>query len=244
MIYIAIPAHDEAGTIGVLLWKVRRVMGSFGRDYQLIVLDDGSSDDTSSVLAPYTGVLPLTLLRHATRRGYAASLERLLREANTRSAHPASDAVVVLQGDFTEFPDGIPELVKRIEAGADVVSPSTIRTGQAPRAVRWSRSGLPFLLRRSGLPDNLGDPFSGFRAYRMSVIRAALVTLEGEPLLTREGWAANVELLLAVLPHARRTEAAEVAMGYHVRRRPSRFRAWVTVRQLWGLTRRAARTAP
>ena len=46
MIYICIPALDEARTIGVLLWRIRQVMEEFPRDYHVLVLDDGSTDDT------------------------------------------------------------------------------------------------------------------------------------------------------------------------------------------------------
>ena len=43
MIYICIPAYNEADTVGVLLWKIRRVMENFPRDYELLVLDDAST---------------------------------------------------------------------------------------------------------------------------------------------------------------------------------------------------------
>ena len=74
MIYICIPAHDEARTIGVLLWKIRKVMAEFGRDYQIRVLDDASTDGSDSVLARYRGVLPLRVRRSKERLGYSAAL--------------------------------------------------------------------------------------------------------------------------------------------------------------------------
>ena len=63
MIYVCIPTHNEARTIGVLLWKTRNVLGEFGRDYRLIVHDDGSTDETAEVLQRYRRSLPLTVLR-------------------------------------------------------------------------------------------------------------------------------------------------------------------------------------
>lgn len=242
MIYICIPALNEARTIGVLLWKIRQVMDEFPRDYHVLVLDDGSTDDTREVLEPYLRVLPVTVLRNERTQGYAASQERLLREAVHRSTHPKRDGVITLQADFTESPDDIPLLLKRLEGGADVVGVTVTATeGELPRAVRWSRRGLPWLLSGAPLPKEVGDPLTGFRAYRVSVLRRALQDHEGRPMLTKHGWAVNAELLVAVLPHVRRAEGAEVRLRYTRRERPTRFRPWSTAMELWDIARKAPR---
>jgi glycosyl transferase family 2 len=242
VIYICIPALNEARTIGVLLWKIRQVMEEFPRDYHVLVLDDGSTDDTREVLEPYARVLPVTVLRNEKTAGYAPAVERLIREAVRLSTHPKRDAVVVMQGDFTESPDDIPHLLKRLEGGADVVGTAVTGTeGELPRSLRWSRRGLPWLLSRAPLPKEIRDPLSGFRAYRVSVLKRALQDHDGRPLLTKHGWAANAELLLSVTPHVRRAEDAEVSLRYTRRERPTRFRPWSTAVELWNLARRAPR---
>lgn len=237
MIYICIPALDEARTVGILLWKIRRVMEEFGRDYELLVLDGASDDDTADVLAPYTRVLPLTVLRGRKRAGYHAALDLLIREANRRSTHPRRDAVVVLQADFTEDPEGIPALVKTLEGGADVVTGVPRVQGQAPPGWRWTRRSLGWLAPRRRLGAGVGETLSGFRAYRVAALRGALEERAREPLVSRPGWAGNVELLQAVLPHAREVAATEVPVRYDRRQRPTRFRAWDTARELYALSR-------
>ena len=64
MIYVCIPSHNEAATVGLLLWKIRQVFAGFPREYQMLVLDDGSTDATAEILEPYSLVLPLTVVRH------------------------------------------------------------------------------------------------------------------------------------------------------------------------------------
>ncbi len=242
MIYICIPALNEAPTVGVLLWRIRQVMAEFRRDYHLIVLDDGSTDATAEVLGPYERVLPLTLLRNERTGGYAAALERLLRETVARSTHPKRDIAVVLQADFTEPPEEIPALVKKLEGGADVVGSAVAGTDtELPRGLRWSRRGLPWLLGRAALPREGGDPMSGFRAYRVHVLKRAMQDREGAPLLTRQGWAANAELLMAVAPHTRRADQSAVQLKYMRRDRETRFDAWPTLKETWELVRRAPR---
>jgi glycosyltransferase involved in cell wall biosynthesis len=245
LIYICIPALDEAHTVGVLLWRVRQVMVAFGRDFHVLVLDDGSRDGTSAAVDRYAAVMPLTLLRHARTEGYAPSVERLLREAVERSTHPRRDIAVVMQGDFTEPPEEIPALVKRMEGGADVVAGVVAAAeGETSRGLRWSRRGLPWLLSRAALPAEIRDPFSGFRAYRVQTLRRALAELDGRPLLTASGWAANAELLLRVAPHARRLEAMDISLRYTRRERDSRFRAVGTLMDTWRLARTAPRRGP
>jgi hypothetical protein len=242
VIYICIPALNEAPTVGVLLWRIRQVMAEFRRDYHLIVLDDGSTDATAEVLGPYEKVLPLTVLRNERTAGYAAALERLLRETVARSTHAKRDIAVVVQADFTEPPEEIPALVKKLEGGADVVGSAVAGVdAELPRGLRWSRRGLPWLLGRAPLPKEGGDPMSGFRAYRVHVIKRALQEREGAPLLTRQGWAANAELLMAVAPHTRRADQAPVQLKYNRRERETRFNPWPALRETWELAKRAPR---
>ena len=85
------------------------------------MLDDGSTDATAEVLEPYTRVLPLTVLRHEERRGYAVSVEELLRQAVELTDRPKRDAAILLHADFTHNPQVIPDLVRRVESGADIV---------------------------------------------------------------------------------------------------------------------------
>jgi glycosyltransferase involved in cell wall biosynthesis len=238
VIYICIPAHNEERTAGVLLWKIRRVMGEFGRDYQVIFLDDASTDRTAEVVAPYAHVLPLEILRNERRQGHGASLERLLKEAVSRSSYPRRDVVVTLQADFTEEPQAIPTMVKRIEGGADLVVAAQSPNGRAtPRAVRWVRRGLPWLERKYRLPEAISDPLSGLRAYRVGLLRKAMRERDGGRLVRRNGWAASLELLLAVAPYARRVEETESEARYDRRTRSSRQSLWRAAREYVALLR-------
>jgi len=214
-------------------------MSEFPRDYRVLVADDGSTDATQEVLAPYTRVLPLTVFRNETRHGYAASTEMLLREVVRRSDYPRRDIIITLQADFTEEPEEIPTLVRRIEGGADIVTGAlTLRDTDAPRAVRWTHRLMSHLVRRGRWPEEITDPLSGFRAYRVVTIRRLLEERNGRPIFHGQGWAANVELLRAVIPYARRVAEAPVSIRYDRRLRESRFRPWETIRGIVTMLRR------
>lgn len=241
MIYVCIPAHNEAATVGVLLWKLRSVLGAFGRDYKLVVLDDASTDDTAEVLGRYRRSLPLTVIRSEERLGYGRSVERLLREIAEIAPYPKRDCAVVLQGDFTERPEDVVGLVKVIEGGADIVAGALAPSDRpVPRPIRMARRWARLALGRTWREAPVSDPLSGLRAYRAIVLKKAFRDVPADrPVTEADGWAANVEMLRFLTPHARRVQEAPLVLRYDLQVRASRFHAWRTLLSLTRLRRGA-----
>jgi glycosyltransferase involved in cell wall biosynthesis len=232
MIYVCIPSYDEAATIGLLLWKIRQVFVGFPREYQLLVLDDGSTDATGEVLEPYTRVLPLTVVRHPERLGYAASVQKLLRTAIDLTDRPKRDAAILMHADFTHNPQVIPDLVRRIESGADLVVAEGKLEGEPSRSQRMLRRYAPHLLRGIVAVPGVRDVVSGFAIIRLVALRNAMRSHGGGFLVT-DGWAANAELYWRTGRYARRVESVASIERHDLRQRPSRLRPADEARNLW-----------
>lgn len=239
MLYFCIPSYNEAQTVGLLLWRLRKVFQEQPREYEVLVYDDGSTDATRETLEPYHKVMPLTVLG-GPRVGYARAVDALLREASKRTRYPRRDAVVLLQADFTDQPEHLPELIKRFDGGADLViaeRPADVPT--LPQQVRTLRRMAPWVVRPFVSVAGVRDPFGSFRLIRISVIRDLIKERGNEPLLVGEGWGANVDLLLRAGAHARRIETVEATPRYDVRSRESRVHAWSDAMNLFRFARGA-----
>jgi glycosyltransferase involved in cell wall biosynthesis len=236
LIHVTLPVYNEQHTIGVLLWRIREMFTELNRDFRILVVNDGSTDRTAEVLEPYQRVLPLEVFTNETRQGYAASIERLIREVVRRSEYPKRDGVLVMQGDFTDGPEMIPSLLKRFQGGADLVAVRATGVKEAPRPVRLARLGAGFLTRSIPATSSVDDPYIGYRLFRVVALQRLLRDLSESngKLLHHEGWAANVELLAVAAPHLRRVDQIEVEIDYSRRYRDSRFRAMA---ELWALYR-------
>lgn len=231
MLYLCIPSHNEAPTIGVLLWKIRKTLQASTREYEILVADDGSSDATAELLEPYAKALPLTVVRHGERHGYARSLEELLRLAVERTDRPKRDAAIVMHADFAHGPEYLPELARRLEGGADLIVTQATLQGEPRRSARLVRRYAKWLLRGVKV-SGVRDLVSGYMAMRLVSLKNALRAQEG-PLLTTDGWAANAELIGRIAQQARRVETLDVVERLDLRPRPSRLDPWPLARELW-----------
>ena len=171
MLYICIPAYNEAETVGVLLWRIRKVFQEYSREYEILVYDDGSTDATAETLKPYGDVLPLTVLGGKQHLGYARALDALCRAVSARTRYPRRDAMITLQADFTDQPEHLPELIKRFEGGADLVVAERNFSPATPAPVRRLRWIASLAMRASKSIPGVADPFGALRLYRISLIR-------------------------------------------------------------------------
>ena len=224
MLYICIPAYNEAPTIGVLLWRIRKVFQEYSREYEIVVYDDGSSDATAETLAPYARVMPLTVIGGREHAGYDRALDGLCRTVAARTRYPRRDAMITLQADFTDQPEHLPELIKRFEGGADLVVAERLLPATAPTPVRRLNWIASFAARGRAAVPGVADPFGTMRLYRISLIRDLIKEAGDAPVARGDGWTANLDLLRRAVPHARRVETIAVEQRYDVRSRDTRIR--------------------
>src|SRR5579859_3027135 len=148
---IVIPAFREAANIGHVVGAVLGVARALDRPFELIVVDDGSTDDTAQV-AEAAGA---TVIRHPYNLGYGAALKTGMRAAR-------APTLVILDADGQHDPCDIPALLSRKD-GLDMVVGVRGGGGHSPA---WRRPGKAFLgWMANGLTGHrIPDLNCGFRA--------------------------------------------------------------------------------
>jgi glycosyltransferase involved in cell wall biosynthesis len=112
---IVIPVYNESPNIARLYEELTSVLGDYGRSYELLIVDDGSKDDTFAQLAAYQARDPrLRVIRFRRNFGQTSAFSAGI-------AHARGRLVVLSDGDLQNDPRDIPQMVARIEAGHDIV---------------------------------------------------------------------------------------------------------------------------
>ncbi len=246
VLYLAIPAQNEVATIGVLLWRLRTVLAEFPREYEVVVYDDASSDETADVAEQYAHAMPVTVLRGTKPVGYAGAVDALVRYVSGHTRYPRRDAMLLLQADFTDPPGIVPEFARRFEGGADLVIGERTAVVDAPVPVKRLFTAASWALRPFVRVDGIKDLTGSMRLARISVLRDALRTSGDAPVCDGDSWTANADLLLRLVPHARRVETVPLEPTYGVRMRDSRR---ITLRDAlatlrWGWRARGRKATP
>ena len=179
---VVVPAYNEAESLPELTEWVDRVCVSSSIDYELIIVDDGSSDNTWDVLKKLSGDSgKIKAIRFRRNYGKAAALQ-------TGFEVSAGEVVITMDADLQDSPDEIPELVRMIrQEGYHIVS-GWKKKRYDPFIKRITSRFYNFTARRfSGI--KLHDFNCGLKAYDGGVVRS--IEVYGEmhryiPMLAKE----------------------------------------------------------
>lgn len=150
---LVIPAYREAGRVGTVIKDVRRL----GLDLDVVVVDDGSPDDTATE-AERAGA---TVVRHPFNLGYGSALHT----GYCFAARTGYQRVLQMDADGQHEAGMLPRLIAGLDAGADVVLGSRYLDGEPPPSSLARRVGTRFFawIATRWLGKPVTDPTSGFQ---------------------------------------------------------------------------------
>ncbi len=177
-----IPAYNEARTIAEVLDRI----ATLDLDYEAIVVDDGSTDETADIVAARLGSPGRVQLLRKPNGGKGSALRHGI-------PHCRGDIVVIQDADMEYDPHDVPALIEPIQRhAADVVYGSRLSGGRPQRAYMfWHLVGNRCLSLLTGLLFNttLTDMETGYKAFRADALKQLHLTEDHfgiEPEITGE----------------------------------------------------------
>jgi len=223
---VVFPVYNEAGNVEALVDDVTRACDPLGKEYEIVVVDDGSQDGTQDVLRRLKARVPrLRVVMFRRNFGQTAALQAGI-------THARGEILITMDGDGENDPADIPKLLEALAKGPDMVC--------GWRQGRWQGS---FFTRR--LPSEaanrliamatnvrLHDYGCQFKAFRREV--AAGLKLYGEmhrfvPVLASDlgaetVWLKSDDVVKAMIDFARDKGVSKVIVG---RTHQPRWRRWL-----------------
>ncbi|MGH7491766.1 MAG: glycosyltransferase family 2 protein [bacterium] len=168
---IIVPVMNEEENVQLLHEAVTRVMLAWGKSYELIIVDDGSSDRTFGILQELARHDPcLRVVKFRRNFGQSAAMA-------AGFEHSRGEFVVTLDGDLQNDPVDIPRIVAKMQEGYDIVS-GWRKNRKDKFLIRKVPSKIANRLIRKTTRVDLHDTGCSLKAYRSEVVRK--IRLYGE----------------------------------------------------------------
>ncbi len=155
MYSIVVPVYNESGSIAELHKRLQAVCATLDSDYELVFIDDGSTDDTAKILDTLS---PATIIRFRKNFGQTAALDAGIK-------HAQGDYIITLDSDLQNPPEEIPKLIEAMRSqGVDVISGWRKKRKDSQSKHIVSRGAN--MLRKMFINDGIHDSGCTLKMYR------------------------------------------------------------------------------
>jgi len=225
MIYFLLAAYNEAESVEPVFTSIKRAIG---RDFVILLVDDGSVDGTSERArsAAEKININLELIRHPRNLGLGSAIKTGFEWIDKNAS--SDDIVVTMDCDDTHPPEIVEGMVEKlgdgVRTGCDVVIASRFVKDGFCMGVSFVRS----LISRAGslfmslffYKSSVSDWTSGFRAYKAVALKKA-----GIPhLLCEKGFSVQLEIIFMLLSAGAIIEECPLRMDYSLKKSASKMR--------------------
>lgn len=232
MLYFLLPAYNEEANIGALLDKIRALDPQLPR-YQVLVVDDGSTDATAERVRERQSLMPVKVISHRVNQGLPASLRDGI-AAFLESAANDTDVLITMDADNTHEPILVPQMLHRLQSpdDVDIVIASRYQKGGQEVGLALSRRVMSrvvnLMLKAFFNIPGVTDYTSGFRAYRAEVLRRA-AKVYGARLIEATTFSATAELLLKLRSVGVKAREVPLVLRYDQKKGGSKMKVAQTI---------------
>ncbi len=228
-VHIVLPCYNEEENLYQLTKDISCVLArQFA--FNIVTVNDGSSDCSGDLLKKLSFEYPLKIVNHTHNMGLSATLRDGLMHA-AASAEP-EDFIITMDADNTHNASYIIPMIAAANDGADMIIASRYADGGLQLGVPRSRillsKGVNYLINRlSGI--NVKDTTSGYRCYKASLLKRAQKEY-GSHLIDSKGFEIQVELLVKLGALSDRIEEVPFTLRYDKKKGKSKMPLLKTIR--------------
>lgn len=177
-ISIVIPVHNEQEVLEILYQRLTTVMDKLGKPYEVILTNDGSTDNSTAILNDFVKRRPNEFRIIHFNRNYGQHMAIMAGFENVRG-----EIIITMDADLQNPPEEIPRLVAEMEKGHDVVN--THRMDRQDNRWRLLVSHAHNWLRKKMIPSlKMEDEGSMLRAYRRNLVDLMVASGESSTFIT------------------------------------------------------------
>jgi dolichol-phosphate mannosyltransferase len=231
-IRIVLPAYNEEESLPPLLHKINEAYNYYGWNASVLVVNDGSKDNTLEVARNYKADIPIEVLDIQPNSGLANAINSGMRKAITGLSD--TDIVVTLDADDSQNPFLIQRMAQQVAEGSDLVIASRYQPGARIKGLKRSRTffswaaGLLFRI-MVGF-EGIRDYTCGFRAYRVDMLKKT-INIYGDKFITQKGFGCMVEVLLKVAGQSATMNEIPMILRYDLKQGESKMNVKKTMGQ-------------
>jgi len=148
-----VPVYNEEAVIGEFIIALNKTLRALNHPYEILIIDDGSLDNTGKIIAHYRTQAPLRYIRFSRNFGKENALSAGL-------DHARGDAVILMDSDLQHPLELVPEFIKKWDQGYDMVY--AVRQNRANESLLKRTCAKAFYqftskINRVNIPANAGD---------------------------------------------------------------------------------------
>ncbi len=230
-LYLVLPAYNEEKNVHNVLSSISSDLSEILEHTHIIVVDDGSIDETYNKCLEYQNPINLVVLKNPINLGLPKTLESGFKFALSKTKD--DDIVICMDCDSSHLPSQVYSMIAQIEKGSDIVVASRYQKGASVQGVTNFRKllsyGASFLFSNLLRVPNLKDYSSGFRAYRAKNLKETL-NKEGDRIFSLKGFACSTAIILSIyrLTNAKISEIP-IDLRYDQKQGASKIKIFTTV---------------
>jgi dolichol-phosphate mannosyltransferase len=229
-IWFVLPAYNEGKNLRVLIDSIHTTMVLNNFNHQIVVIDDGSIDDTLGIAKELSISLPIDIIIHEENMNLGRTIGDGLTYVNNN--FKLDDIIITMDADNSHPPELAVKMIGKINSGADLVIASRYEKGGAEIGLMFYRSifskTINKILQIIFPIRNIKDYTCGYRAYSGQLLSKAFDYYHDQ-FVTERGFTCMAEIIIKLRPFIKKASEVPLVLRYDLKQGKSKMKVVNTI---------------